>query len=648
MALAWIDIVLIVAFLLLSLFIAWWFKGRAGRGLEDFFLGGRNLPWYLAGLSMVATTFAADTPLAVSEMVARNGISRNWLWWCFLSGGMLTTFFFADLWRRSGVLTELEFIHIRYSGPAARFLRRFKALYLGLFMNCMILAWVNLALASLLEVFLGISGDQLYMWVFGGMLLAAFYSSLSGLLGIVVTDAIQFFIALLGTTVLAVLVVNSPEIGGIEGLKAGLPDEYFHFMPAVGGDGEKNGMSTFTLSIGAFLSYIGIQWWASWYPGSEPGGGGYIAQRMMSTKNEKDSVLATLFFQVVHFCVRPWPWIIVALCAVSLYGAKYNMDDELREEVMTLKAAGVEESELTERIPGLEKKMEADPHLRKVIGQTYNKREGYVYAMQDHLPAGLRGLLLVAFIAAYLSTVSTQLNWGASYLVNDLYLPLIRGPDRDPEKGGDQGRWNVLAGRVATFLIMLLAILVTTLMESIHQTWEFILDWGAGVGAVLILRWYWWRINAWSEFSATLAPFIGYGLGKWYLEPVLGEGFVQQNGTFIVTVGLTTVVWLLVTYFTRPTDMGVLRNFYERVRPDGHWVPVQKALGLSGQGYGNLLRLGLCWISSVILLYAILFLIGKTILYEWQEAFISGVVALVSLAILRQALKKTRIFGHFQ
>ncbi len=417
MELAVVDIVLIVAFLLLSVFIAWWFKDRAGKSLDDFFLGGRNLPWYMAGLSMVATTFAADTPLAVSEMVAENGISRNWLWWCFLSGGMLTTFFFADLWRRSGVLTELELIDIRYSGKPARFLRNFKAVYLGLFMNCMIIAWVNLALGSLLRVFFGLSETEMYLWVFLGMGVAALYSSLSGLLGIVVTDAIQFFIALIGTVILAVLVVNSPEVGGVEQLKAKLPADYFHFFPSVGEKSGNGGMvSTFTLSVGAFLSYIGIQWWASWYPGAEPGGGGYIAQRMMSTRTEKDSVWATLFFQVAHYCIRPWPWIIVALCAVYLYGAPYNMEEDLREKVLEKKEAGVEKAELPEHIPELKAKQEQDPEMKKVLAQMYNKREGYVYAMRDFLPAGLRGLLLVAFIAAYLSTVSTQLNWGATII----------------------------------------------------------------------------------------------------------------------------------------------------------------------------------------------------------------------------------------
>ena len=310
--LATIDIIIIISFFVISLAIGLIFKNKASKSLTEFFLGGRSLPWYIAGLSMVATTFAADTPLAVTELVNQNGISGNWLWWNFLIGGMLTTFFFARLWRRAGIVTEIEFIRLRYgNSKPAKFLRYFKAIYLGLFVNTMILAWVNLALITILQVYFGIDQSQTFKYVLAAMAIAAFYSSLSGLTGIAVTDALQFFIAITGAIILAIFVVKSPQIGDIDNLVNKLPEGSLDFFPGI--NGISDGAKVMTLGIGSLLAYLGIQWWASWYPGAEPGGGGYVAQRMMSTKTEKDSFLATLFFQIFHYVVRPWPWIIVAL-----------------------------------------------------------------------------------------------------------------------------------------------------------------------------------------------------------------------------------------------------------------------------------------------------------------------------------------------
>ena len=335
MVLSWIDWVIIGAFFALSIGISFRYKKLGESGLTGFFLGGRNLPWYLAGLSMVATTFAADTPLAVTELVAQGGIAKNWLWWNALSGGLLTTIFFTRLWRRSGVLTEVEFIDIRYSGKASKFLRSFKSVYLGLFINGMIIAWVNLAFMALVQVFFGIEGFKLYAITAGAMIFVFAYSSISGLKGIAVTDAVQFIIAIVGCIILAVLVLQSDKVGGIAGLKAKLPPSAFALFPSIGAEdvastgGVLQVGKQLTLTLTTFLTYIGVLWWSSWYPGAEPGGGGYIAQRMMAAKDEKNAVFATLFFQIAHFCLRPWPWIIVALAALVLYPDLSPADQKL-------------------------------------------------------------------------------------------------------------------------------------------------------------------------------------------------------------------------------------------------------------------------------------------------------------------------------
>ncbi|HYG14731.1 MAG TPA: sodium:proline symporter, partial [Bacteroidia bacterium] len=317
MELSLADWLIIIAYLVLSLWIGVYYRQKASKNLESFFLGGRNLPWYIAGISMVATTFAADTPLAVTGLVGKNGIAGNWLWWNFLMGGMLTTFFFARLWRRSGVVTEVELIELRYGGRPARFLRGFKAIYLGLFMNMMIMGWVNFALVQILSIFFGMDTDTALLITGGLMVLTAVYSSLSGLLGVAMTDAVQFVIAMVSCVVLAVVVVHSDAIGGVEAMKAKLPPATLDFFPAITSGSEL--ASTLALSFASFFAYVGIMWWSSWYPGQEPGGGGYVAQRMMSAKNERHALWGTLSFQVGHYAIRPWPWIIVGLCAVILY-----------------------------------------------------------------------------------------------------------------------------------------------------------------------------------------------------------------------------------------------------------------------------------------------------------------------------------------
>lgn len=578
MGLTFLDYSIILAFLLLSLAIGWWYKNKASNSMSDFFLGGRNMPWYLAGISMVATTFAADTPLAVTELVAQSGISGNWLWWSFLSGGMLTTFFFARLWRKAEVITEVELIELRYSGKAAQWLRGFKAIYLGLFMNLMIMGWVNLALISILEVFFNIPAAEALPYVLAAMALAALYAALGGIWGVAVTDAVQFVIAMTGTILLAYFVLDHEQVGGIAGLKEQLPASKFNFFPSIGSAGDLGeGLS---ISIAAFLAYTTVQWWASWYPGAEPGGGGYVAQRMMSTPNEKQAIWSTLLFQIGHYCLRPWPWILVALASLILY-------------------------------PDL-----SDP------------KQGYVLAMRDFLPSGLKGLLLVAFLAAYLSTISTQLNWGAGYLVNDVYKRFIR-----PQSSEKQ---LVFSSRLCTVLLLILGAWATTFMDSISGVWSFIMECGAGLGGVLILRWYWWRINAWSEIAATLSPFLIYG-GLYLWGPEWEFPF-----RFFLIVGGTTMIWILVTFLSPATAPETLQSFYAKVQPGGSWGDIPKTLGLT-ESQTKLGPLALSWFSAIVMVYSCLFATGYLIFENYQAFSCSVLTAAISLYVLRLAMKKSKL-----
>lgn len=565
------DYIIVVVYFLFSFGVAVYYSKRAGKDTREFFLSGRNLPWYLVGLSMVATTFAADTPLAVTELVMRNGISGNWIWWNFVFGGLLTVFFFAKLWRRSGIMTEVEFAELRYSGKPAKFLRGFRAIYLGLLMDVIIIGWVNRAMISILVGLFGISEGVAFVYVFGIMILVAIYSALSGLWGVVVTDAVQFVIAMIGCIVLAIIVVNSPQVGGVAGLQAKLPKFVFDFFPSVSSGGSAL-VSSFALTTVAFLAYVGIQWWASWYPGAEPGGGGYVAQRMMSAKNEKHALLGTFFFQIAHYALRPWPWIIVALSAMVLY-----------------------------------------PNL-----SADHARMGYIYAMRDFLPVGLKGLLVAAFFAAYMSTISTQLNWGSSYLLNDLYRRFMR-KDRDEKH-------YVFASRVITIVLMIVSVVVTLFVNRISGAWEFILECGAGLGLVLILRWYWWRINAWSEISAMLTPFIALPIVKYF-----GISFPYS---LYYLVGITTVVWLIVTFVTKPADKNKLIEFYRTVHPGGVlWKKISSELPevKSDSGFAKMF---LNWFLGVVLVYSSLFGIGSLIFGDVTNTIIYFVLGAVCLFVV--------------
>jgi len=568
MTLTAIDWIVIALYFVVSLAIGVAYSRRAGKSTGEFFLSGRALPWWLAGTSMVATTFAADTPLAVTELVAQNGIAGNWLWWNMVFGGVLATFFFARLWRRAGILTDCEFVSIRYGGAAGSFLRGFRAVYIGIFMNIIVIGWVNLAMVKILSVIfpnllffgheefvlLGFHFSSYLILVGFLMLLVAGYSALSGLWGVSVTDAFQFVLAMGGCIVLAVLALQSPQIGGIAGLREKLPEWVFQFTPRIQGSepAPQSSGGLLQMTVLAFVTYLGVQWWASWYPGSEPGGGGYVAQRMMSAKNEKHALLASLWFNIANYAVRPWPWVIVALCSLVMF-----------------------------------------PEL-----DASQKGKGFVMMIGQVLPAGLVGLLMAAFLAAYMSTIATQLNWGCSYIVNDLYRPFVK-------PGADEKSY-VRVSRITTVALMVLSLVVTAKLDTIKQAWEFVLECSAGIGLVLILRWFWWRINAWSEIAALLAPFAIYPIVKFGLK----IGFPQS---LLIIVAGSTVIWLAATFLTRPTSEKVLLDFYRRVHPGGIlWRPIADKLPdvKSDTGYWGLLA---DWLAGVAMVMLCLFGSGKLI-----------------------------------
>ena len=604
-----LDWAIVAAVLALTFGLAARFARRASESTGEFFVGGRSMPWWLAGTSMVATTFAADTPLAVAELVAQSGVAGNWLWWYAALGGMLTVFFFARLWQRSGVLTDVELVELRYDGAPAAALRGVKAVYFGLFANAIVIGWVVLAMSTVFRVLfpgmsvlgrtdwlvLGIEMDAATVAVGALMLLVGAYSLVSGLWGIAVTDAFQFTLAMVGSISLAWFALDIPEVGGIAGLKAQLPAEAFRFTPTLGNPVE--GAATLALSGAAFAAYMGVQWWASWYPGAEPGGGGYVAQRMLSTRSETDSVLAVLWFTVAHYCLRPWPWIIVGLAALVLY-------------------------------PGLE-----------------TPGEGYVMVMRDALPPGLLGLLFAAFLAAFMSTISTQLNWGTSYLVNDLYRRFL-APARTE-------RHYVLVSRVLTFALAVGGFLTATQLSSVSGAWGLLLSASAGMGLVLILRWYWWRINAWSELTATVLPLLLVALQQ--LANVLGTpgpdgqtvpAFVVPfltdpfPGNLFGIAGITTACWLVATFVTRPTASGTLDAFYRRVRPGGPgWRPVatQNPGVEVDRGLG---QIAVRWLLGSASVYAALFGTGWLVLGETARGLATLAVAGVTLAFLIRSLRQ--------
>jgi len=573
-----LDWLIVAAYFVLSAAIGLAYARRAGKNASEFFVSGRALPWWLAGTSMVATTFAADTPLAVAGMVAENGVAGNWLWWNMVMSGMLTVFFYARLWRRANVITDVEFTEIRYSGRPAAILRGFRALYMALPINLIIMGWVNLAMIKILDVILGVDPICAFLFMF---VITMSYSMLSGLWGVVVTDAVQFIIAMAGSIALAIYAVGA--VGGLDTLIARLPERYgsadaaLSFLPATGAA---------WMPLTAFFAYLAVQWWATSYPGAEPGGGGYVAQRIFSARTERDGMLATLWFNIAHFAIRPWPWILTALAAVILYPAEQDA---------------------------------ATAYLRTVV---------------DLLPVGITGLLVAAFAAAYMSTIATQLNWGASYLVNDLFVRFVAPQASE--------RQVVLVSRLATVVIFLLSGLVTWWLYragSIEGAWRIIIAIGAGTGLVYILRWYWWRINAWSEISAMAAALLTFTILSVadVFDPTTVMGGVNL---MLVTTAVTTIVWIVVTYVTAPTDAQTLDAFYRRVRPGGAgWRPVAERLGFHGDRIAGGALSWVNWVAGVVSVYASLFGLGRLIFGPRLSSIPYFVVAVVAFAIISRNLR---------
>jgi Na+/proline symporter len=566
-----LDWLIVIASIVVSFIPAIVLARRAGSSTAEFFTSGRSAPWWLVGVSMVATTFSTDTPNLVTNLVRERGVANNWQWWAFLLTGMATVFFYARLWRRSRVLTDLEFYEIRYAGQAATFVRGFRAVYLGLFFNCVIMASVNLAAAKIAAVMLGWP-----MWqtlVICAVLNVAFAAT-SGLWGVLVTDFIQFGIAMAGSFAAAYFALRQPEVGGLSGLVQRLNPETLSLIPDFGDWG---------MTLTVLVIPLTVQWWSVWYPGAEPGGGSYIAQRMLASKSERDALAGTLFFNVAHYALRSWPWIIVALASILVYP--------------TL-------ADIGRTFPAV------DPAL---IGH-----DMAYPAMLRFLPVGWLGLMVAGLLAAYVSTIATHLNWGTSYLVHDFYRRFM--------KPGREEKHYVLVGRLVTALLMLLAGLLTFRLQTASKTFQLLLSIGAGTGLIYLLRWFWWRINAWSEISAMASSFLTSLI--LFLRDTPAHP-VSPVFSLLVTVGITTVVWVTVTLLTEPANRETLIAFYRLVRPAGPgWKPIAAAAG-PVESPDSLPQSLLGWVLGCTFVYAALFGTGSFIYGKTAQ----GLVWLVLFAV---------------
>ena len=578
------DWLIIALYFIVTAAIGLAYTRKASRSLEDYFVSGRSLPWWLAGTSMVATTFAADTPLAVAGFVAKYGVAGNWLWWNGAFSSVLTVFFFSRLWRRAGVLTDVEFAELRYGGKPAAVLRGFRALYLAIPINLIIMGWVTRAMVTILQVTLDVDPWSAAILLFG---VTAIYSTFSGLWGVVVTDVFQFVIAMGGTILLAVLAVDS--IGGLDVLR---DKAIVHFGSAEAAFSVLPPVDQGWLPLSTLLIFLGVQWWAAWYPGQEPGGGGYVVQRILSAKDERHGLLATLWFTIAHYALRPWPWIIVGFVGLIRY-------------------------------PGLA-----------------NPEEGYVRVMVDVLPSPLKGLLLAAFAAAYMSTISTHLNWGASYLVNDIYLRFLK-----PQASR---RAQVIASRVATGALMVCAIFVMSYLKTVEQGWKVLIGLGAGTGLVFILRWYWWRVNAWSEISAMVASFVTCLTLMGFGYDLLDSSRVTYAQTMLITVLVTTVVWLGITFATAPESDATLDRFYRKVRPGGAgWRQVSRRLGFGDDPIPGGILSWVNWIAGLAAVYSAVVALGDLLVGSKLRALLYGALAIVAFLLIQRNLRADRqLAGH--
>ncbi len=585
MILSTVDWLIIASFFLISLAIGLLVSARAGKSSSEFFLSGRNMPWWLLGVSMVATTFSADTPNLVTDIVRTHGVAGNWLWWAFLLTGMLTVFIYARLWRRSEVLTDVEFYELRYSGRAAAFLRGFRAIYLGVFFNVLIMASVSLAAIKIGGVMLGLSP---LTTILIASLVTVVYSMLGGLRGVLITDFFQFIIAMIGSIGAAYVVVNLPQVGGLDALfQHPAVQPRLDFLPDF-----SNTDALMTLLI----LPLAVQWWSVWYPGAEPGGGGYIAQRMLSAKNEDHALGATLLFNVAHYALRPWPWLLIALASIIVY-------------------------------PDLASLHQAFPSVDIQV-----LKDDLAYpAMLTFLPAGLLGLVIASLIAAYMSTISTHLNWGASYVVNDFYKRFIKPEAAEKEL--------VRMGRLTTLLLMIVAGIFALMLSNALQAFNILLQVGAGTGLLFILRWFWWRINPYSELTAMIVSFF-VALYFQFLHPLLFGAVPSSSFQLVSGVAFTTFCWLTVTFLTAPSASETLRRFYQKVHPGGpgwkRFLQNEHNAGrLAGYDAGDwdVPRGILMMVTGTFAVYAWLFAGGKWLYGQTMWAVLFTVMALAGTGL---------------
>lgn len=606
-----IDWTIVVIFFIILLSIGYLASRQAGKSTANFFLSGRNMPWWLLGVSMVATTFSADTPNLVTDMVRTGGVASNWLWWAFLLTGMLTVFVYAKLWNRSKVMTDLEFYELRYSGKMAAFLRGFRAIYLGFFFNVMVIASVSLAFIKIAGVMLGLQPAPALIIA---AIIVVFYSGLGGLKSILWTDLFQFSFALFGAIIAAILVARSPEIGGLSALFShpAVADK-LSFVPSI---------SQPELFLSVFLIPIAVQWWAAWYPGAEPGGGGYVAQRMLSAKNEDHAIGATFLFNFFHYAIRPWPWIIVGLASLIIFPDIQSMVDRFPE----------------------------------VSTQYIQNDFAYPAMLREFLPSGLLGLVVASLIAAYMSTTASQLNWGSSYLVNDFYGRFFNPNATERQK--------VTFGRISTVALMVFSVLLALVLQNALQAFQYLLMIGAGTGLIYILRWFWWRINAYSELSAMIAA------GAFSLIFILIENFelsrldnnmVEVFGLtttasywniirFTGVVFLTSATWIIVTFLTKPVSDETLRNFYTKIRPGGPgWKPVvdraiadNVVLVKEADLKWDVPTGIICMMLGCVAIYSLLFTIGNILYANVLQSIIFLSSTVISALLLLKAWNRLK------
>jgi len=595
MILQTIDWSIVIIFFTFSLGIGLAVSRRAGKSSAEFFLSGRNMPWWLLGVSMVATTFSTDTPNLVTDIVRQNGVAGNWQWWAFLLTGMLTVFVYAKLWRRSRVLTDLEFYELRYSGRAAAFLRGFRAVYLGVFFNVLIMATVSLAMIKIGGVMLNLSPVRTLLIA---LFLTMIYSALGGLRGVLLTDFFQFIMAMIGSIGAAIVAINLPQVGGLDGLL-----RHENVLPKLS---LLPDFSNTEMLISLLIIPIAVQWWSVWYPGSEPGGGGYIAQRMLSAKTEKHAMGATLFFNAAHYALRPWPWILVALCSLIMF-------------------------------PNLESLRSAFPNVNPNV-----IRHDMAYpAMLTYLPKGLLGLVVASLIAAFMSTISTHLNWGSSYVVNDFYKRFLK-PDASEKK-------QVLVGRLSTVGLMILTGILALLLENALQAFNILLQIGAGTGLLFILRWFWWRINPYSELTAMVVSFV-IAVYLQLIHRHTGLAPIATHIQLVLGVGITTISWIAVTLLTQPSDQKKLRSFYRLIRPGGPgWKKVVENANQENDPIQETERdwdvpTGiLCMVLGCFAVYAALFATGNWIYGKNLLAGILTTISIVATVILIKLWSKLRV-----